>query len=168
MTFDVAEEGYAVAVGEPAPRSDTPTAEDVGGALNRLTTDKSPDPRFYTTSVTEALAANEPFVLVFATPAFCQTAQCGPTLDHVKELSADYPDATFINVEPYQLAFTEGRLQPVLDANNRLQAVPSVLDWGITTEPWVYVVDADGIVRGSFEGVFSDDELRDALDAVVS
>ena len=168
MTFDVAEEGFAVAVGEPAPASDTPTADDVGGDLDRLTTDTSPDPRFYTTSVADALSANEPFVLVFATPAFCQTAQCGPTLDHVKELSADYPDATFINVEPYQLEFTEGRLQPVLDANNRLQAVPSVLDWGITTEPWVYVVDAEGVVRGSFEGVFSDDELRDALDAVVS
>lgn len=168
LTFDVAEEAYAISVGEPAPASDTPTAADVGGDLDRLSTDTSPDPRFYTTSVADALAAGTPFVLVFATPAFCQTAQCGPTLDHVKELSGDYPEVTFINVEPYQLAFTEGRLQPVLDANNRLQAVPSVLDWGITTEPWVYVVDAEGIVRGSFEGVFSDDELRDALDALVS
>ena len=60
--------------------------------------------RFYETSVADAVAAKHPFVLVFATPAFCQSAQCGPTLDHVKNVVAKYPDLTVINVEPYQLA----------------------------------------------------------------
>ena len=46
------------------------------------------------------MAAKDPFVLVFATPAFCQTAICGPMLDGVKVLAADYPTFTFINVEP--------------------------------------------------------------------
>ena len=32
-------------------------------------------------------------------------------------------DVAFINVEPYQMTYTEGRLQPVLDANNQLQPV---------------------------------------------
>jgi hypothetical protein len=166
MRFDVAEDSPAVAVGEPAPASDTPTADDVDGDLDRLSTDTDPDPSFYTTSVADALAANQPFVLAFATPAFCQTAQCGPTLDSVKTVAPDYPEVTFINVEPYRLEFTEGRLQPVLTADGRLDPVPSVLEYGILTEPWVYVVDGDGIVRASLEGVFSEDELRDALDAV--
>jgi hypothetical protein len=54
----------------------------------------------------------DPFVLVFATPAFCQSAICGPMLDTVKKVAADYPTLTFINVEPYKMAFIGGSLQP--------------------------------------------------------
>ena len=100
-----------------------------------------------------------------ATPAFCQSAQCGPTLDRVKAVAADAPDnVRFINVEPYQLTFTEGRLQPNLDAkNNQLQPVESVNTWGILTEPWVFTVDGTGVVRGSFEGVLGEDELKASI-----
>ena len=38
-------------------------------------------PVFYQVSVHDALAAHKPFVLVFATPAFCTSRVCGPTLD---------------------------------------------------------------------------------------
>jgi hypothetical protein len=104
---------------------------------------------------------------VFATPAFCQSAQCGPTLDRVKATAASAPDdIAFINVEPYQLAYTEGRLQPVLDANNQLQPVEAVNEWGILTEPWVFTVDGTGKVRGSFEGVIGEDELTAAIQAI--
>ena len=73
-------------------------------ACDRVSTDPHPDPDFYELTVKEALAAKQPFVLVFATPAFCQSAQCGPTLDRVKAVAADAPDnVRFINVEPYQL-----------------------------------------------------------------
>jgi hypothetical protein len=161
--FDVREDAAAVAVGDRAPASDTATAADVDGDLARLSTDTDPDPRFYETSVADALAASTPFVLVFATPAFCQSEQCGPTLDRVKAVAEDHPDLTFINVEPFKLVFTEGRLQPDLDANNRLQPVDTVLEWGILTEPWIYVVDGDGVVRGSFEGVISERELEAAI-----
>ena len=73
--------------------------------------------RFYKTSVADAVAAKHPFVLVFATPAFCQSAQCGPTLDHVKNVVAKYPDLTVINVEPYRLQEQNGSLQPVTQGN---------------------------------------------------
>jgi hypothetical protein len=81
------------------------------------------------------VAAKDPFVLVFATPAFCQTAICGPMLDGVKVLAADYPTFTFINVEPSQMAVTDGRLQPVL-ADGQLQAAAWTDTWGLRTEPW--------------------------------
>lgn len=167
VTFEVHEDLPTVDVGDRAPASDTPTAADVGGDLARLSTDTDPDPSFYELSVADALAQGKPFVLIFATPAFCQSAQCGPTLDHLKAAATSAPDdIAFINVEPYQLAWTEGRLQPVLDANNQLQAVPSVDDWGILSEPWLFAVDGDGIVRGSFEGVMSDAELAAAFEAI--
>ena len=39
---------------------------------------QTPVPAFYETSVADALAAHKPFVLVFATPKFCQTADVRP------------------------------------------------------------------------------------------
>lgn len=166
LRFEVRPTGSTVAVGEPAPASDTPTAADVGGDLAKLSSDQAPEPSFYRTSVADALAAGTPFALVFATPAFCTSGQCGPTLDRVKLVAKAHPGVTVINVEPYQLEYADGRLQPVLDANGQLQPVQAVIDWGIVSEPWIFTVDGDGIVRGSFEGVVGEDELGAAFDAI--
>lgn len=168
LAFEVREKGSAVRVGDRAPASDTPTAADVGGDLAKLSTDKQPDPAFYELSVADALAARRPFVLVFATPAFCTSQQCGPTLDGIKPLAKEFPDVAFINVEPFELAVTDGRLQPVLDAQGQLKPVQAVRDWGILSEPWAFVVDRDGVVRGSFEGVVGDEELREAIASVAT
>ena len=103
-----------VAIGDPAPSVDTPTLADVGGDVSKISTDDQPVDAFYETSIADALTAKKPFVVVFATPAFCKTAQCGPTLDRVKPIAAAHPGVTFINVEPYQLQLVDGQLQPVL------------------------------------------------------
>jgi hypothetical protein len=167
--FTVVQDGSAVAVGEKAPATDNPTAADVGGDLKRISTDLNPDPKFYQLTVADALAQGKPFVLVFATPAFCQSAQCGPTLDMVKKVAASAPaDVAFINVEPYQLHEVDGRLQPVLDANGQLQPVKSVDEWGILTEPWIYAVDRTGTVRASFEGAASEEELQAAIKEIAA
>ena len=163
VSFDVKEKTSAVAIGQPAPAIHTPTAADVNGNLKAISTDPTPDPHFYQTSEDAALAAHKPFVLVFATPAFCQTAECGPALDHVKSLFSLYPTVTFIHVEPYEMTFSDGRLQP---SNGQLTANAITNAWGILAEPWIYVVGKDGIVKASFPSVFTDDEFKAALDAV--
>ena len=163
MTFEVADSTPTVQVGDPAPASATPTAADVDGDLSQISTDADPVPAFYETSVADTLAAKEPFVLVFATPKFCTSEQCGPTLDSIKPIAEAHPDVTFINVEPYVLEYTDGQLQPVLDANEQLQAAPTTDEWGLLSEPWIFVVDGDGVVRGSFEGVVGEAELERAL-----
>jgi hypothetical protein len=162
--FEVHDDLPLINVGEPAPASDNPTAKDVNGDLKQISTDPNPDPTFYEVSVKDALAAHRPFVLVFATPAFCQSRTCGPALDRVKAGSKGAPsNVAFINVEPYQLKYADGKLQPVLDANNQLQPVPAVDQWGLSSEPWVFTVDGTGIVRRSFNGMPSDQELKDAI-----
>jgi hypothetical protein len=162
--FSVRETGASIAVGKPAPATTNPTAADVGGDLSKISTDTEPDPSFYELTVADALAQHKPFVLVFATPAFCLSAQCGPTLDRVKAAAATAPDdVAFINVEPYQLTFADGRLQPVLDANDQLQPVDAANQWGLVSEPWIFTVGADGLVDGSFEGVVGDEELQAAI-----
>jgi len=166
MTFDVATTSPVVRVGQAAPSTDTPTSASAGGNLARISSDASPDPAFYKVSVKDALAAHRPFVLVFATPRFCTSAQCGPTLDRIKPLAVKFPTVDFIHVEPYQLAYQDGGLQPVLDAQGNLQSIPAVAQWGLLSEPWVFVVDRNGIVTASFEGVVSAPEITAAAEAV--
>jgi hypothetical protein len=86
-------------------------------------------------------------------------------LDAVKKVSDDYPTLTFINVEPYKMAFTDGRLQPEL-ANTQLQPAAWTEAWGLRTEPWVFVVNGEGTITAKFEAVVAADELRAAFDSV--
>jgi hypothetical protein len=167
LGFDVQPESAVVGIGDPAPPSDTPTLADVGGDVMRISTDDEPVEAFYETSVADALAAKEPFVVVFATPKFCQTAQCGPTLDRAKPIAAAHPDVTFINVEPYQLEVVDGQLQPVLTGEPpALTPAAATGEWRLLSEPWVFVVDRDGIVTASFMLIFGDEELEAAVAAV--
>ena len=161
--FQVADKKRVIVPGEAAPSVDTPTLATVGGDVTKISTDSKPDKAFYETSVADALAAHKPFVLVFATPKFCQTQTCGPTLDKVKPIAAAHPDVTFINVEPYQLKDDQGQLQPVLDANGQLQTVPATDAYRLLSEPYVFVVGGDGIVKASFELIFTPDEIDKAL-----
>ena len=98
------------------PSTPTPTSASAGGVLASITTDPSPDPAFYEISEDQALAQHKPFVLVFATPAFCTSRVCGPTLDAVKAVAQTEPGMTFIQVEPYIMNYANGTLQPVLGA----------------------------------------------------
>ncbi len=165
--YDVTESGKTPAIGAAAPSVGTPTLADVGDDVAKVSTDKSPERRFYETSVADALADKKPFVLVFATPAFCQTAVCGPTLDVVKKVAADYPTLTFINVEPYKMVFADGRLQPELSADGQLQTAPWTDAFGLPSEPWVFVVDGDGKVAAKFETILAPEEMKAAIDPIV-
>ncbi len=167
MQFPVRASVPTVQVGKPAPASKSPTAADVGGDLAMISTDPKPDPAFYGTSVAAALAAHKPFMVVFATPKFCTSQQCGPTLDHFKPIAAAHPEITFINIEPYKLQFANGGLQPVLDATGQLQATDVTDEWGLLSEPWIFAVDRAGIVRGSYEVTITPAEL-DAILPVLS
>ena len=166
LTFDVQPSTQAVRVGDRAPASKTTTLSDVGGDVKKISTDATPDRKLYETSVDQAVAGHRPFALIFATPKFCTSAQCGPTLDRVKPFVARYPTVTFINVEPYRLKLVDGALQADTDGQGQLQTTKVAEQWHLVVEPTVYVVDRDGIVRANFDLIFSDDELIAALDAV--
>jgi hypothetical protein len=166
--FEVQQTSSTPAIGDTVVADDTPTATDAAG-IAAISTDTNPDPDFYTTSISGALAAHEPFVLVFATPAFCRSATCGPTLDVVKSVAANFKGRlTFIHVEPYELTLTDGHLQPVLDQANNPIPVESVNDWGLPTEPYTFVVDSSGKLSAKFEGIAAADELTAAFDAVAT
>jgi hypothetical protein len=166
LTFDVKARKEVLGPGDPAPSVATPTVASVGGDVAKVSTDATPVKRFYETSEADALSANKPFVLIFATPKFCKTATCGPTLDKLKPIAAAHPEMTFINVEPYLLHDDNGQLQPVLDAGGYFQAVPATVAFHLISEPYVFVVGADGKISSSFELVFSPEEIEAAIQAV--
>ena len=153
--FTVADEPVVPEVGDPAPPSPTRTTET--DELAEITTDTDPDPTFYDLSVKEAVESGRPSVIVFATPAFCQTAVCGPVLDRIEELAPRHPDAEFVHVEVFE---------NIDSGQDQLTEVPAIREWGLLTEPWVFVVDGDGRVAARFEGTVGDGELERALETV--
>jgi hypothetical protein len=162
---DVQPTSSVVRVGDKAPASDTPTLADVGGDVSKIATDPEPVAAFYETSIAQAIADKKPFVVAFATPKFCSSQQCGPTLDRLKPIAARHPGVTVINVEPYELELRDGQLQPVLTDDN-LTPAASTNEWHLPTEPWVFVVNRDGVITASLMMIFSDEELEAAITAV--
>ena len=143
--------------GEEAPASDTRTSADFPD-LSVITSDPEPEPAMYESSVASVVTSGTPSVIVFATPAFCASQTCGPLLDQVKALRPDYPGVAFVHVEIYE------DLQ--VSSPEELTVVPATEEWGLPSEPWVFVVDSSGLVTSAFEGAASDDELTAAIDAV--
>lgn len=141
----------APAVGEQAPASDTPTLSTA--PAEEITTARPPDVELLRHSVADSIADGVPFVVAFATPQFCQTRACGPTVDVVDATRRRFTgrDVRFIHVEVYE-DNTPGK------GPNRW-----VTEWNLPSEPWVFVVDGDGVVRARFEGAVAADELESAV-----
>ncbi len=165
MIFSVRPTSSTPPIGADAPATTTPTATSAE-EIAAISSDQHPRPEFYRLSVDEALANDQPFLLFFGTPAFCRTATCGPAMEIVKDVAADYEgEVEVIHVEPYELHEADGQLQPVL-REGQLVPVPAVAEWGLLTEPMIFAVDAEGKVRAKLEGVASEEEVRQAMEAV--
>jgi hypothetical protein len=164
--FRVDAGGSTPAIGAPAPLSDNLTATTLEG-LRQISTDPDAQLDGYGTTIEQAVTSGRPSVVFFATPAFCQSGVCGPTVEMVKLVVAEYrDDVEYVTVEPYKLRQTPNGLQPDFDEQGRLQPVEAVLDYGIAVEPYLFVIDASGNVAAKFEVVVDEDELRGALEDV--
>ena len=164
FTFPVREESASPNVGDAAPASTNLTLATEPN-IKRLSTDQEPEPALYETTVADAIALGKPVVVVFATPAFCQTRFCGPVVENVKEVRQDFLDTvTFIHIEPFDLD-EEGQIVTTEDGGPSVSA--PMLEWNLQTEPWVFVLNADGIVAARFEGAASPTELTAAIEAAL-
>ena len=155
VVVDVLAKSSTPSIGEKVSPIDHLTGMDVS-ELSEISTSPNPIPSMYGTSIADALKENRPFLVVFATPAFCQSRICGPVLETVAKLLPTYSDELeFIHIEPYDLGLIrgEGRLEPSREA----QA------WGLPSEPWVFLVDASGQLTTKFEGIVTYDELDEAV-----
>ena len=144
------------AVGQAAPLSHSPTA-----AATDVTTIDSGRPAddMHQVSIADAIAQHRPTLVVFASPAFCTSRICGPEVKVVQSLEPTYRDRlTFIHVEIYR--------DFVPDPSKR-QLAQTVVDWRLQTEPWIFLIDAKGIIQTRFEGPTGSDEVKAAIDQLL-
>ena len=155
--MEVKAESSTPAIGSPAPASRNKTIDDVE-SLEQLTTANPPDPELYRLTIADALALGKPLVVVFATPAYCKTATCGPQLGEIGTLKERFEaQAGFIHVEVFDDPhLIQGDLE-------RAVPVPATEEWGLLTEPWTFVVDSDGAVAAKFEAFTTAQEIEEAL-----
>ena len=155
--------GTAPRPGDAAPNVATPIAATNPQGVAGVSTDPDPRADFYTNSAPELLAAGTPFLIAFASPAFCVSQACGPTLTLLKSAADRNPGVVILHVEPYQMSWNGTRLIPVLAPNGGLQATSIVTAWQVPVEPWIFTVGRDGRILRSLEGVVSSEELDAAL-----
>jgi hypothetical protein len=141
-------------VGDKAPRIHTPTADEVSD-IGEIETRIPPD-SMHGTDYADVLG-KEPILLVFATPQFCESRVCGPTVDIAEEVKSRIGDkATFIHMEVFENNDPNKGVRPQLRAFN------------LETEPWAFVVDRKGRIAARFEGAFGADELTQAMESAIS
>jgi len=161
-SHDVARTGITVldapqtpAIGSPAPRSRNLIASDVKD-LRQIDTSPRPDPRLHQIRIAEAIEQRRPQLIVFATPQFCTSRMCGPVVEIVRTLLPTYGK---------RVAFTH---QEIWQDFAEKKVFATVEEWRLFTEPWIFVVDGQGIIRAKFEGLVTGSELEAALQQVVT
>lgn len=161
--FTVLPEPEVVVAGDQAPTRDNPTIADVeAGRLPAAAVDSRagsdgtiPLPELHDTRVGDALDDGRPVVIAVATPVYCSSRFCGPLTDQLAAMAPDYAESVeFVHIEVWENFDAQ-------DLN------PSAAAWIQTptggNEPWVFLLDADGIVRARWDNVLDVDELRDEL-----
>ncbi len=137
---DVTASGRIPAVGERPPRVDTETVTSAGGDTESIET-RVPADDMHEENFADVVG-KKPVVLLFATPALCQTRVCGPVTDIAAQLQKEYGDrATFIHQEVYEQNKVEKGLREPLRR------------FGLQSEPWLFTFDAGRASRGPARGL---------------
>jgi hypothetical protein len=139
-------------VGQRPPAVQTLTAGEVSD-ISQIDTRIPPDDMH--SDDFASVLGKKPVVLLFATPALCQSRVCGPVTDIAEQVKAQYGDkVAFIHQEIYN--------------NNRINdgPRPQMVSFHQDTEPWCYVIDRSGKVSTVLQGPFSVQELQAAVQKV--
>jgi hypothetical protein len=139
-------------VGQQAPVVHTLTAGQVSN-ISQIDTRVPPDD-MHSDDLANVLG-KKPVVLLFATPALCQSRVCGPVTDEAEQVKQVFGDkVAFIHQEIYN--------------NNRISdgPRPQMRAYHLSTEPWAFVIDRTGKVSTVLQGPFSVQELEAAVQKV--
>jgi hypothetical protein len=137
-------------VGDRPPDVATDTIASVKGDEKLLDT-RVPTSDMHKESFDKVLG-KKPVALLFSTPQLCQSRVCGPVTDVAMQLEAKYRDKIeFIHQEVYNDNDVNKGLRPPLQA------------FHLPTEPWLFVVNADGKITARLEGSFGLTAFENAL-----
>jgi hypothetical protein len=111
-------------------------------------------------TIEDALETGRPLALLIATPAFCETAYCGPVLDVLLELRPSFPEIEFLHAEVYRNPneVAGDLLDPALERS------PTVSDLGLPFEPTLFLLKPDRTIVDRIDNVYDNTELREALE----
>lgn len=139
-----------VAPGERVPAIETPTGT-TEAELDAIDT-RDPHDDMHEVSLKDALKLKRPTVLVFATPKLCASRVCAPVTDIAEWVHHEYGDGvTFIHNEIYN------------DNDLNKGYRPQVKAFNLPSEPFTFVIDANGRVVEQLQGPFDDGELKAAI-----
>jgi hypothetical protein len=137
------------AVGSKAKALSTPVATTAAGRKKICT--REPACPLHEISLDDALAAGKPTVVNFGTPLLCTSQICGPVVDEQMVVADKLGGkASFVHVEIYP-------------SRSTAKPVRALTEYGFSTEPWLLVVDRDGMIRARYEGPVTAGQIEDAL-----
>jgi hypothetical protein len=126
----------------PSPVATSPAA------IAKICTRNPVCPMHYV-SLDQALRSGKPTVLSFATPLLCSSRMCGPVIDELM--------VAFQNVGGSRANFIHSEIYPQRDVS---KPAPLYVDWGLKSEPWLVVIDRDGVIRARSEGPVAASEIE--------
>lgn len=141
--------------GDEVPSIETPTVDDARGVDPICTRDPVCD--LHGQTLARALDADGPVALLVATPAYCATALCGPVLDVLIGTQDANPAFTYLHEEVYA---NPEAVENVAEA----EPAPITDAMGLTYEPSLFVVGADGRIVDRLDNVYDAVEAQEALD----
>jgi hypothetical protein len=142
--------GSEVAVGAPVPPVSQPILGEAGVTIGKIDSGVPPD-SWHDTTVAQGVAEHKPMLLYFGDPAYCPSKTCGPTRDIVEQLCRQFCGRLlFEHIETY---YPAGPPRPAAQVN------PAFESFGLQTDPWIYFVNAQGIVSDRYEGPVTMGEL---------
>jgi hypothetical protein len=168
--FAVTQESKIPAPGMRAPKTESLTIASKGvrkGAIDSMADagGKIPDPELHRWTIADAIAQRRPALVLFGTPAYCESQFCGPEVTEVQRLAAEHPDrAVYIHIEIWK------------DYNAQPQVVnKGAADWLLRklpdgspemTEPWLFLIGADRVIADRWGPLFDTDEVAAELEAL--
>lgn len=141
-------------VGQQLPPAFTATA-DAPGDVNPICT-LVPECPFHTVNLQDAIGSGKPIVLLVATPAYCQTTYCGPTLGNLIDLADGRDDLVVIHSEVYMAPKDAQNLQTAA-----LAPLPDA--YKLALEPVFYVTDTDGVITARADAVIDRTEMAELI-----
>ena len=155
--FEVADAPKSVALGARVPPSANRTISDVDSVFE-LTTAGKPDLMLYDRSIESLVAEGRPFVVTFASPAFCTNALCGPQVEVLSSVGERHSDiAEFVHIDLYE------NPDEIKGDLSRADRTPILEEWGVHTDEWTFVVNGNGEVVAKFEAFVPEEELEQAV-----
>jgi hypothetical protein len=163
--FEVLRRHRVPAEGDRAVASHNPVIGQAGVAPisidSRASTLASiPDAQLHETTVADALAAHRPVTVVISTPAFCESRFCGPITDAVAAVAERHGNRMdFVHIEVWA-DYEARRMSPAAAEWIRRDGADG-------NEPWVFVIDGNGIVRHRFDNAANERVVEAAVDDVL-